>query len=600
MSDPNSIIPPDPEGLFPTRKISRPAVLITAGAALGLVFLVLLMTVGEEKAEGPEAELNSQSTPEKVEAGTIPEILRDLDGEVERFDDNNLAAQEASEDGSSLATADGKEAGGEPNANRSETVNEHSTEGRPADKQSTRGKVTAEKKSNGQRSNSGPSNGRPPSGNSSGESAAGEQKRAEALLELLRKRREASSTNAPSQAQPSAFASSAQRASSPAPGTRDYYRQQLERRARERALSRGAGGHSQNGSFGRGGQGPGQSDPVEKAFMAGATASPVVSSEGAASGIGSQGTFGGSPDPQVQRLRQMQQMAEDRGDGELAQMIAWMAADAESASSSSAGTAPPVRSAAGSVGGGSSPQSRTNSTLTGTLPSETRPGGRQQVARIRAPLTPFEIKEGTTIPAQLETAVNTDVPGGVRARITRDVYDSRTQQHLLIPKGSVALGSVEGGAVVGQRRIAMVWDRLLLPDGRSIELGSQETKDGIGAGGVRGRVDKHAFRRFSGALMVSLVGAGARIATAEPQAGFVVAPNAKTIIGQGAAQQTAEVATSMLERNVNIRPTIKLEEGHPFHIYLQNDVAFAQPYRPSDGFMGWEGGSGLGEGTPLP
>jgi type IV secretory pathway VirB10-like protein len=222
------------------------------------------------------------------------------------------------------------------------------------------------------------------------------------------------------------------------------------------------------------------------------------------------------------------------------------------------------------------------------------------VAQIRAPLTPFEIKEGTTIPAQLETAVNTDVPGGVRARITRDVYDSRTQQHLLIPKGSVALGSVEGGAVVGQRRIAMVWDRLLLPDGRSIELSSQETKDGIGAGGVRGRVDNHAFRRFSGALMVSVVGAGARIATAEPQAGLVVAPSAKTIIGQGAAQQTAEVATSMLERNVNIQPTIKLEEGHPFHIYLQNDVAFARPYRPTDGFMGWEGGSGLGKGTRLP
>ena len=586
MSDPNSIIPPDPEGLFPTRKISRPAVLITAGAALGLVFLVLLMTVGEEKTEGPEAELNSQATPEKVEAGTIPEILRDLDGEVERFDDNNIAARQATEDGSSLAS-------GERNANRSESGNGHSTEGRPADKQSTRGKVTDEKKSNGQRSNSGPSNGKPPSGNSSGGSAAGEQKRAEALLELLRKRREASSAGAATQGQSSTFGSSQQSASSPAPGTRDYYRQQLERRARERALSRGADGGSQRSAF-RGGGRPGQDDPVEKAFMAGATASPVVSSEGAASGGGTQGTFG-APDPQVQRLRQMQKMAADRGDGELAQMIAWMAADVESASSSSAegftGKAASATStvggpSVGGVGGGSSPHS-------GNPQLGTSSEGRQQVARIRAPLTPFEIKEGTTIPAQLETAVNTDVPGGVRARITRDVYDSRTQQHLLIPKGSVALGSVEGGAVVGQRRIAMVWDRLLLPDGRSIELGSQETKDGIGAGGVRGRIDNHAFRRFSGALMVSLVGAGARIATAEPQAGLVVAPSAKTIIGQGAAQQTAEVATSMLERNVNIQPTIKLEEGHPFHIYLQNDVAFARPYRPTDGFMGWEGGSEL-------
>jgi type IV secretory pathway VirB10-like protein len=533
------------------------------------------MTVGEEKAEGPEAELNSQATPEKVEAGTIPEILRDLDGEVERFDDNNLAARQANEDGSSIGSLEKNEPSGEGGSDTAESERGRSSVGQPANGQSSKGKVTTEKKS---------------SGNPSKATPDGEQKRAEALLELLRKRRGASSAGAASQGQPSTFGSSAQSASSPAPGTRDYYRQQLERRARERALSRGADGSSQRSAF-KGGARPGQDDPVEKAFMAGATASPVVSAGGGSPG--SSASIGAEPDPQVQRLRQMQQMAEDRGDGELAQMIAWMAADAESASSSSAGIAPPVRSAAGSVGGGSSPQSRTNSTLTGTLPSETRPGGRQQVARIRAPLTPFEIKEGTTIPAQLETAVNTDVPGGVRARITRDVYDSRTQQHLLIPKGSVALGSVEGGAVVGQRRIAMVWDRLLLPDGRSIELGSQETKDGIGAGGVRGRVDNHAFRRFSGALMVSLVGAGARIATAEPQAGLVVAPSAKTIIGQGAAQQTAEVATSMLERNVNIRPTIKLEEGHPFHIYLQNDVAFARPYRPTDGFMGWEGGSEL-------
>jgi len=586
MSDPNSIIPPDPEGLFPTRKISRPAVLITAGAALGLVFLVLLMTVGEEKAEGPEAELNSQATPEKVEAGTIPEILRDLDGEVERFDDNSMAARQANGEDSSLGSVDEQESSGKKSSDSDESESGHSTAGRVAGGQSSTGKVTAEKKSSGN-----PTKGTP----------TGEQKRAEALLELLRKRRESSSASAASQGRPSAFGSSQQSASSPAPGTRDYYRQQLERRARERALSQGADGSSQRSAF-RGGGRPGQDDPVEKAFMAGATASPVVSSEGAASGTGSQGMFGGSTDPQVQRLRQMQKMAEDRGDGELAQMIAWMAADAESASSSSVGgSTGKAASATSSVGGSSfGGVVGGSSSHSGSPQRGTHPGGRQQVARIRAPLTPFEIKEGTTIPAQLETAVNTDVPGGVRARITRDVYDSRTQQHLLIPKGSVALGSVDGGAVVGQRRIAMVWDRLLLPDGRSVELGPQETKDGIGAGGVRGRVDNHAFRRFSGALMVSIVGAGARIATAEPQAGIVVAPSAKTIIGQGAAQQTAEVATSMLERNVNIQPTIKLEEGHPFHIYLQNDVAFARPYRPTDGFMGWEGSSGLGEGTRLP
>lgn len=537
MTEPQSVIPPRPEDLVRTRKISRPAVLIAISCLLALVFVVLIFSAGSGGGRRAEADVNPSRGPEMVEATAIPEILKDVDDENKRFEEEasrrRLAAQGRISAGdvfgdATAASTRRDSAASEPDRVRREEQPDQASERRA---------------------------------------------RALALLQEMRERAEAAEHGGAAAAvPPHAYGTTGPGSASPpaAPGTREYYQRQLA----ARQAGRGTVGEER------------EDNPVENAFMAAASASPVVTAASGGGVLGGGGLqnggaeAGGDGDPRVERLRQMQHVAAQGGHRELAEMIAWVARDLSGEGDEA------ERLAAAHEGAAAAPRAAAGQMPVGTGVAS----GRQQVAHIQQPLSPFEIKEGTAIPAQLVTAVNTDVAGGVRARITRNVYDSRTQQHVLIPAGSVVLGTVEGGVDVGQVRVAMVWDRILLPDGRSIELGTQETKDGIGAGGVRGQVDNHFFKRFSGALMVSLVGAGTRIATYDDQAavGFIARPDPKAVIGRSAAEQTSEVATAMLERNINIPPTIELEEGYPFHLYLRNDIAFPGPYRSEDGFQaGW-------------
>jgi type IV secretion system protein VirB10 len=188
------------------------------------------------------------------------------------------------------------------------------------------------------------------------------------------------------------------------------------------------------------------------------------------------------------------------------------------------------------------------------------------------------------IPAVLETEVNSDFSGGVRARVTRNVFDSRLQQHLLIPKGSVLTGSNGSSARVGQRRLAIAWTRLLLPDGRSVELGGLETKDMKGASGVGGTVDDRYWKRYGSAFLTSAVGAGVGVATRDQTSSVFDRPSAGAAIGGNVAREIGGVSTELLRRGMQLAPTITLPAGQPVNVFVQKDMAFEAPYRPIDGF----------------
>lgn len=208
--------------------------------------------------------------------------------------------------------------------------------------------------------------------------------------------------------------------------------------------------------------------------------------------------------------------------------------------------------------------------------------------RLEAPLSRYEVKQGTVIPAILETEVNSDVPGGVRARVARDVYDTRTQQHLLIPKGSMLVGAYGSAVAVGQNRLAVAWSRLIFPDGRAIGLGSLETKDARGAGGLRGDVDNHYGTIFTNAILLSLVGAGVGIATYDAGAGYLDRPSPRSVVGGSVASEVGDASREMLRRGMNVRPTVTLEAGQPFNVFVNEDLAFDEPYLPNDGVeVGW-------------
>jgi type IV secretion system protein VirB10 len=168
------------------------------------------------------------------------------------------------------------------------------------------------------------------------------------------------------------------------------------------------------------------------------------------------------------------------------------------------------------------------------------------------------VPQGTMIPAVLETAINSDLPGYARALVTEDVR-SFDGSAVLVPRGSRVIGQYRGGLAVGQTRAYVMWTRLLRPDGVSVQLGSPGTDD-LGRTGLTGDVDTHFFKRFGSAVLMSVVGGLGAI-------------NGSTavVIGSG-AQDVASVA---LQRDVNIPPTVKVRQGEPIRIFTARDLDFA-------------------------
>lgn len=175
------------------------------------------------------------------------------------------------------------------------------------------------------------------------------------------------------------------------------------------------------------------------------------------------------------------------------------------------------------------------------------------------------VAQGTLVPGVLETAINSDLPGMLRAIVTADI-SSFDGAHILIPRGSRLIGQYRSGIAVGQSRAFVVWTRLITPDGVSIQLGSPGT-DALGRTGVTGSVDRHFFQRFGAAILLSIVGSAGQAAANEAGDGDDI-----TINAAGDASRVAEMA---LQSSVNIPPTIKVRQGTPIRIFVARDLDFS-------------------------
>lgn len=192
---------------------------------------------------------------------------------------------------------------------------------------------------------------------------------------------------------------------------------------------------------------------------------------------------------------------------------------------------------------------------------------------------PYVLQAGTIIPAVLLTEINSDLPGDVLAQVSRDVFDSRSQQQLLVPKGSRLIGSYESEVTMSQERLFVRWTRLIFPDGRSVVLPELETKDRSGAAGVRDQVERRAKRNLGTAALVSLVSAGAQLS--QPNGGYGPwgSRSAGQVVAGAAGQQLAEVTAQLLRRNADAPPTLRVRQGMPFNVFLAADLTFPAPYR---------------------
>jgi type IV secretion system protein VirB10 len=168
------------------------------------------------------------------------------------------------------------------------------------------------------------------------------------------------------------------------------------------------------------------------------------------------------------------------------------------------------------------------------------------------------VVQGTLIPAVLETAIDTDVPGYVRAVVSQDVR-SFDGSHVLIPRSSRLIGEYKGATQAGQRRAYLMWTRVVRPDGVSVALASPAT-DLTGQAGVGGQVNSHFFSRFGSAILLSILGGASTLASG----------GASTVI-VGGGQSAASAA---IQQNGNRGPTIKVRQGEPIRVFTARDLIF--------------------------
>ncbi len=180
------------------------------------------------------------------------------------------------------------------------------------------------------------------------------------------------------------------------------------------------------------------------------------------------------------------------------------------------------------------------------------------------------IIEGTVIAAVLETALNSDLPGYVRAVVTREVrgFDG---SEVLVPRGSRLIGQYKSGVALGQSRTFVIWTRMIRPDGVTIELSAPAT-DGLGRGGLDGEVDTHFFERFGGAVLLSLINLGVGAAVDAADTSIVIA----------STRAGVDAGASALTSGVNIAPTVMVPQGAPVRVFVSQDLDFSTvgPVRP--------------------
>jgi type IV secretion system protein VirB10 len=195
-------------------------------------------------------------------------------------------------------------------------------------------------------------------------------------------------------------------------------------------------------------------------------------------------------------------------------------------------------------------------------------------SRFLPPRSPYEIKAGTILPAALITPINSDLPGDVVGQVTTNIYDWMSGRFLLVPQGSRLIGRYNSEVLKGQNRALIAWQRLILPNGYSIVLEAMPGTDAQGVAGMADQVDWHS-RRIAGATLLStLIALGGNYAAN-------INPEQKefSIVGETVAQDAARVGQRVIDRELDLRPTIVVRQGMPFNVLVTKDLELL-PYQP--------------------
>jgi len=190
------------------------------------------------------------------------------------------------------------------------------------------------------------------------------------------------------------------------------------------------------------------------------------------------------------------------------------------------------------------------------------------------PRSPYTIQAGSTISAALVTALNSDQPGRVIAQVSENVFDSVTGETLLIPQGARLIGAYDADTAYGERRLLVVWNRLIMPNGWSIPLRGMPGADATGSAGLGGDVDAHIGRIAVASLLSAVLGVAANESEGDDGDARL-----SQSIGDAAAQQAAQTGSRIVDRELNVRPTLRIRAGARLRVLVSQDILL-RPYPP--------------------
>ncbi len=190
------------------------------------------------------------------------------------------------------------------------------------------------------------------------------------------------------------------------------------------------------------------------------------------------------------------------------------------------------------------------------------------------PASPYEIQAGTVIPGALVTGINSDLPGQIIGVVTQNVFDSVTGRYLLIPQGSRLLGRYSSVVGNGENRVLIAWQRLILPNGDSIVLDAMPGTDQEGQSGLHDKVDYHFRKLAEAAALSTAIAYGGNLA---------INPNSTStnqdVVGNTIAQEASQIGQRIINRQLDVQPTITIRPGWPFRILVNKDIIL-KPYQP--------------------
>ena len=236
----------------------------------------------------------------------------------------------------------------------------------------------------------------------------------------------------------------------------------------------------------------------------------------------------------------------------------------ETVSASSAASAPPATSNVSSASHSTPLPQQPTAAQAGSSASKSKRAAEVNIDSAHG--QPYAVFEGTTIDTVLLNRLDGDFAGPVKVMVTNPVY-SQDRQHVLIPSGTFILGNVQKVSGFGQKRLAVTFHRMIMPDGYSVDLDQFRGLDQAGDTGLKDKVNNHYLRIFGASIALGVIAGAAESTT---YGGYT--QSGSDMYRQGVASSLSQSSANVLDRFINIPPSITIREGHRIKVYLTQDL----------------------------